>query len=311
MEERKKISIIVPVYKVERYLQRCFSSLDQQVKNNIEIIFIDDGSPDKSGEMCDNYARGKEYVRVIHQENAGLSEARNAGLKIASGEYCIFLDSDDSITENACERIIEYINKYDVDVLYLDTFWIKNGEKNIHGKRGFEEERYFSGEEALGMELKTGKYAAMSTIGVYNINFLKKNNLYFKKGIYHEDEQWSPRVMIKAEKIIRIKYPFYNYYIRKNSITQSINVKRYRDLLDTVKELRKIYDSSCAENIKIYGNQYLAKLYLNAMAHLLVYDKKHSVDWLFINNNLLGLKNKAKKWIFKISPKLFLRMMER
>ena len=100
------ISVIVPVYKVEQYLHRCVDSILAQTYTNLEIILIDDGSPDRSGAICDEYAAKDSRIRVIHQKNAGLGAARNAGLDVCSGEYIAFVDSDDTLPEDALEQLI-------------------------------------------------------------------------------------------------------------------------------------------------------------------------------------------------------------
>ena len=112
-----KISIIVPVYKVERELDRCVKSLLGQTYQNIEIILVDDGSPDCCPEMCDEFARQDNRVKVVHKKNGGLSDARNAGLKVASGEYILYVDSDDYIDIDSCERFMKARNNENIDII--------------------------------------------------------------------------------------------------------------------------------------------------------------------------------------------------
>ena len=109
--ELEKISVIVPVYKVEKYLKRCVESIVQQTYQNIEIILVDDGSPDRCPEMCDEYARRDARIKVIHKSNGGLSDARNVGLRIATGEFILYVDSDDYIELDACERLLKGMKK--------------------------------------------------------------------------------------------------------------------------------------------------------------------------------------------------------
>lgn len=315
MEKNKKnikLSIIVPVYKVKEYIHRCLRSIEAQncCKNNIEVILVDDGSPDECGEICDKYAHESEYIKVVHKKNGGLSDARNTGLSVANGEYCIFLDSDDELVSDVCEKIIGILTDIKVDVLYLQINWIKNGIINIYEKKGFSVGSIYSGKDALALELKNGKYVAIAPIGIYKRNFLLKNTLLFKKGILHEDEQWSPRVMLKAHNVMRVEIPFYNYYIRENSITQSTNTKRYFDLLESIQELYHLYSKSEDRRITRYGNQYLAKLYMNAVAHILVAGEVIKIQILFLIRNLHGFRNKAKLLLFLISPKKYLKIME-
>ena len=118
MEERMPlISIIVPVYKVEPYLRECLDSIVNQTYRNLEIILVDDGSPDRSGDICDEYAAADKRITVIHQENKGVSEARNAALDIARGDYIQFVDSDDRIEKNACETVLHIAEEQHADIV--------------------------------------------------------------------------------------------------------------------------------------------------------------------------------------------------
>lgn len=117
------ISVIIPVYKVEKFLHRCVDSVINQTYKNLEIILIDDGSPDNCGNICDEYAKKDTRIKVIHQENQGLSGARNSGLNIAKGEYIYFIDSDDYIKKNTLENMIKYSEK-DILILYQEQQYI-------------------------------------------------------------------------------------------------------------------------------------------------------------------------------------------
>ena len=116
MNNNPKISVIVPVYKVEKYLDRCVESIVNQTYKNLEIILVDDGSPDNCPVMCDEWAEKDERIRVIHKENGGLADARNAGMNIATGDYIGFVDSDDWIEPNMYEVLLKNALKYDADI---------------------------------------------------------------------------------------------------------------------------------------------------------------------------------------------------
>lgn len=124
----KKVSIIVPVYKTEKYIRRCLESLVNQTYNNLDIILVDDGTPDNAGQICDEYADGDSRIRVIHQENAGQSAARNNALKVASGEYFCFVDSDDYIALDMVERLLNLIEKTNADISMID-YQVFTGER--------------------------------------------------------------------------------------------------------------------------------------------------------------------------------------
>ena len=121
-----KISIIIPVYNVEQYLEQCLDSILRQTYKNYEIILVDDGSSDNSGVICDKFAFKYSFIHVIHKTNGGLSSARNAGLDVATGSYVLFVDSDDYIGENAISQIISTVGQHDIDVVFLEAFKVFN-----------------------------------------------------------------------------------------------------------------------------------------------------------------------------------------
>lgn len=130
----KKLSIIVPVYKVEQYLNRCVDSILNQTYRNIEIVLVDDGSPDRSGEICDRYAKSDERVKVVHKKNGGVSSARNIGFSSSTGEYIGYVDSDDYIAPTMYEDMIDVLEKNDLDIVCCDAFIVK-GDKLIGRSR--------------------------------------------------------------------------------------------------------------------------------------------------------------------------------
>lgn len=121
-----KVSVIVPIYRVEEYLQRCVDSIRNQTLREIEIILVNDGSPDKCGEMCNTFAAQDSRIKVIHKENGGLSSARNAGMQIAVGEYFSFIDSDDYIDLQMLEKLYQSAEKYDSDLTGCGFYQISN-----------------------------------------------------------------------------------------------------------------------------------------------------------------------------------------
>lgn len=123
------ISIIVPVYNVEQYLCKCIDSILMQTFKHLQIILVDDGSEDLSGKICDKYEQKDKRIKVIHKQNGGLSDARNCGLDNASGEYVIFVDSDDYIEKDACAKLIEIASKYKVDIVTGEARVIQNHKK--------------------------------------------------------------------------------------------------------------------------------------------------------------------------------------
>lgn len=158
----KKISIIVPVYNVERYIERCVESICQQTYTNTEIILVDDGSTDSSGKICDEIAVKDPRIRVIHQQNSGLSAARNAGLAVAKGEYIAFVDSDDYIAQEMYSVMIENMEKYDLDIIGCTSFRDKGGK--ISGKDGDGAIRIMEHDEMIELALDDYDVAAWDKV---------------------------------------------------------------------------------------------------------------------------------------------------
>ena len=146
-DNNELISIIVPIYNVQKYLDRCMKTLLNQTYRNIEIILVDDESPDECPKMCEEYAKIDQRVKVIHKKNGGLGFARNSGLEIAQGKYIIFVDSDDYVTENMCHLLYEAAKKYEADVVYGGIFYA-DGEK-IKESKVVTKERVWKGKQEV------------------------------------------------------------------------------------------------------------------------------------------------------------------
>ena len=146
-DNNELISIIVPIYNVQKYLDRCMKTLLNQTYRNIEIILVDDESPDECPKMCEEYTKIDQRVKVIHKKNGGLGFARNSGLEIAQGKYIIFVDSDDYVTENMCHLLYEAAKKYEADVVYGGIFYA-DGEK-IKESKVVTKERVWKGKQEV------------------------------------------------------------------------------------------------------------------------------------------------------------------
>lgn len=239
----KCVSVIVPIYKVEPYLKRAIDSITGQSYSNLEIILVDDGSPDGCGKICDDYALSDSRIKVIHKENGGLSDARNAGLDIATGEYIAFVDSDDYIARDYVETLLAALNEHDGDVAmcsYAVTSSLEYDDSIFHVKEG----AYADGsvEVCDRKALLSNLYDANHQDATYFIvawNKLYKASLWkdirFPKGKIHEDEASTYRIYDKAKKGVYIHKPLYGYFSAPESITRTgFNVKRldWMDALD-------------------------------------------------------------------------------
>ena len=300
---KPKFSIIVPIYKVEQYLEKCVLSLVNQTYENIEIILVDDGSPDNCPKMCDDFGGTDSRIVVLHKPNGGLSDARNKGLEVAQGEYIMFVDSDDYIAPNACEQFAEFVDK-GYDILIGDAE-IEGGSANIaHIEKT---EKIYTGEDYLLAALEENKLPMAAWLNVYRKVFLDKYALRFKYGRLHEDEEFTPRAFLKAERIFNTGIVFYHYIIRENSITtQKDKRKNAESLFQTCIELQTIY--SLIDNVKLKKllcDSLVAK-YLGMIqtGNLAQYGNKY-LHRGFLLRNAKRLKTKFKTFIFALSPKLY------
>lgn len=297
-------SIIVPVYKVEQYLARCVETLVNQTEKNIEIILVDDGSPDSCSALCDFYAAQHENVMVVHKENGGLSDARNEGLRKASGEYVMFVDSDDYVDLDACESLKPFVEK-NVDVIVTDGLSEGRPVNLVHS--GVKNNIIYSGEQYVKESVLFGKIPMAAWLYVYKRTFLTENNLFFKKGIYHEDEEFTPRALLVANSIINTGKAFYHYIIRDNSITtRKDKRKNADDLFETCRILFAYYDKLEDKVLAKYLKDSLVNKYLSIFQEGKLY--QYGEDYLhkeFILENAYKRKTKIKARLYNISPKLY------
>lgn len=295
-------SIIVPIYNVEQYIRRCINCLIEQTYADIEIILVDDESPDNCPAICDEYAAKDSRIKVIHKRNGGLSDARNAGLEVASGEYVIFVDSDDFIDTDTCERFAE-IAKKGYDVLIGDA----SVEGGVCPLQHIEKGVVYSGQEYLKVALLQARAPMAAWLNVYRREFLEENSLKFKYGILHEDEQFTPRVLLSARSVAVTGICFYHYIIREGSITtKKDKSKNARDLYDTCCELEKIYNSIDDEELRDLLLNSLVSKYLNLSYQGRIY--KYGKEYLhkdFIKRNARSVKNKKKARLYCLSPRMY------
>lgn len=264
-----KISIVVPVYNVEDYLQQCLDSLENQTFKDFEVITINDGSKDNSLEILKiNKNKFKNY-RIINQQNSGLSAARNAGINIAVGEYIMFLDSDDMLEKDALETIYKLIKQQNLDLVTFDMMNFNDSKEKIQYKKEGRDEVYskdiMTAQEYLkGAQKKT---LLASTLQCFRLNFLKENNLSFKVGILHEDEDFTMKAYEKIENVGYINRCLYRRRFRNESImnnnrySNKKSLNSYFIVLDEFKKLSlKNNSQEFKELIKIRSTLILSNL---------------------------------------------------
>lgn len=219
MNRETLLSVIVPVYNVEAYLPRCVDSILSQTHQNLELILVDDGARDNSGAICDDYAARDSRVKVIHQENGGLSSARNAGLDVAKGEYIAFVDSDDWVTTDAYAHLLDLAEKYEVKLVCGGRYDVneKTGAKTV----GLcpEQETVISAEELVGRIFLWDGCDSSACDKLYHRSILE--NYRFPEGKVCEDVPVTYKIVLSAERVAMSDRPFYHYYHRAGSISKT------------------------------------------------------------------------------------------
>ena len=228
-----RLSIIVPIYKVEQYLPKCVDSLLNQdlSSDEYEIILVDDGSPDRCGEICDEYANRYSNVKVIHRENGGLSAARNSGIENAKGMYVQFVDSDDYLEPNVLKTLVQKMEKYNLDVLRFNYQNVNEKGNIIYPNKDPKRFVDYSDSVCDGLVFLNERLGP----ACYVVQFLIGRDLLdgckFKEGIYFEDTEWTPRMLLKAKRVSSTELVAYNYLMRVGSITKSVDEKKKRKVI--------------------------------------------------------------------------------
>ena len=239
------ISFIIPVYNVENYIKECVDSILNQIDSRMEMILVDDGSKDNSGLICDEFAKHFSNIRVVHQNNAGHSSARNLGLSLATGKYVAFVDSDDRIAKKSIQKILSRIMIEDFDVCfmqisklysdgtledmgeYLQKDWLQNKTR----------------EEVIAYLASRPKFSGSACSKIYRKEFLVKNDLHFPEdGLIGEDLVFVRDVLLHAEKFDLLDFSYYEYrQSREGSVTNEVNLKHFQALVRFVEQSCSIF----------------------------------------------------------------------
>ena len=223
------ITVIIPVYKVEGYLDSCIESVVNQTFSNLEIILVDDGSPDRCGEICDNWGKKDKRIRVIHKENGGLSDARNAGLEYSQGQYVVFVDSDDCISPFMIDALYLAIKKNIADIAECNYLSFTSTIPDCEFKQDFEMNSY-TAEEALSLLLEGMEFKYPVWNKIYRRGII--GDTRFEKGKLHEDVFFTYQIFGKSNRIIKIQQDLYFYRQRVDSIMGSSFTLRNLDALE-------------------------------------------------------------------------------
>ena len=226
-KEEALVSVIIPVYKIEDYLDACVQSVLRQTYRNLEIILVDDGSPDRCAQMCDSYAEKDRRVRVIHKENGGLADARNTGIREARGEYFLLIDGDDMIADHLAESTVRLAESLKADIVIFDYETVeKDGGKGDRLTMNLPAEKVISLKNAPS--LLTVSCSAVNKL--YRREFWEQCGVTFPEGRNYEDLGTIPRLWACAERVVYKKEALYYYVMRDGSIMHSTDFQRnYRD----------------------------------------------------------------------------------
>lgn len=217
------ISVIVPVYKVEEYLDKCVQSIVDQTYTNLEIILVDDGSPDRCGDMCEDWAKKDSRIRVLHKPNGGLSDARNAGMEASTGTYTAFVDSDDWVSPDFIQTMYDAVRKSGAQIAGCNIY-LAFPDKEPEACKGTGEIRICTPKEAITDILQYRGFRAVAWNKLYLSALLKGEK--YPVGKHHEDEFFTYRIIGKAEKLAYVDKPMYYYLQRQGSIMHSFTIKR-------------------------------------------------------------------------------------
>lgn len=318
-----KISIIVPVYNCEKYISNCINSILEQSFKDFELILVDDGSSDRSFEICESFAKKDNRVRAIHQPNSGVSRARNRGLDEAKGEYIGFVDGDDCVDKEMYKRLYKNLadNNADISICGIVNYFLKkNGITEKVRQSQVDGFWIFSGEQALKEALQSRLYS----VNPVNKLFKKKlfDRLRYPEGKISEDAFLIPVVISKAGKVVYDSKPMYYYLRRENSITTSNFSDRDWDVVEAYKNHLNMVSEKFPNLKKVAKFRYLwsytyviDKIMLSENFENYLRDFKKAFD--FIKKNILeiifnpyfSLKRKIAVMVLLINKKIYKKMI--
>lgn len=273
-----KVSVIIPVYNVYQYLRTCVESV-QKLTTNVEIILVDDGSKDNSGVLCDEMAAGDSRIIVVHQQNGGLSKARNTGIENSTGDYVMFLDSDDFVDPEITDDMLSRLStEPDILMGLYRNYYSKDSRFENESCDGF-----LSVEGAVPMERFLTAVPADGTNSymvavrfVVRREFLLQHDLFFTQKIYHEDEEWTQRLLSSADNIFVTHNYFYQYrQAREGAITSKVTAKHVWDIFTIMEHCDRLLHRQQEGSAKAdYLQNRMAQLYVTNMINVGVLEKE-------------------------------------
>ncbi len=287
------LSIIVPVFNVEQYLHKCIDSIINQEYVNFELILINDGSTDNSGKICDSYSTKDKRVRVIHQINGGLSNARNTGIRNSNGKYIWFIDSDDWISKNAFLIVAEELTED--NKIEMLGFYESRVYEEINKKEEYKNLKKIPPTDGCSYLNLNKRFVPAACFYIYQVDFLKKNQFSFKERMLHEDDYFNLICFSKVKRIKKIDKVLYFYRIRENSIlTGEVTKQRLVSYLELIKLSKSLLKSNL-------DNYFLEGLIRSYISILFVYLNKFQNDKRLLTDIIVEVKKiiPRQKFYFK------------
>lgn len=313
MKSLPVISVIIPIYNVEKYLKKCIDSIVYQTYEKLEIILVDDGSTDSSGEICNEYEKKDNRIIVFHKENGGLADARNYGIKRANGEYITFVDSDDFVEKNYVEELYRLIDAYKTKIAIGTMTIISNKNRNDMGKGYIE--KVFSTEECLLYMLQEKGFTVSANAKIYLKDLF--NDVEYPKGRLYEDNGTTYKLILKCDRIAYSCKSIYNYCLRDDSIiSQKFTMKKmdyiyltdiecenivnkYPDLLEATEGRKAVARFSVLRQML---NSKLSKEEKEEQRQVIKYLKQHYTQ--LVNSNFVSKKTKISLVALMINKKI-------
>lgn len=263
------LSVIIPVYRVEDYLVRCVESVLTQDFRNIEVILVDDGSPDRCPEICDELSKKDERIKVIHKQNGGLSSARNAGISSARGKYLSFLDSDDQWAPGKLNEVMHSVKQTDSDILILNSInlyddgTLMKTECPPYMKPGV---TIYPINEIYEHLIKNGNLQEQAGTHIVKRDFILKNSLYFEEGLLGEDTEWMLRAL-RLVQIVAVTDIYLQIYTsgRPGAITRTTTTKNVQHLIDIINKSIAFYNLHPNSSLRKYELAHCSYLWSTAL----------------------------------------------
>ncbi|MDT2743473.1 glycosyltransferase family 2 protein [Enterococcus asini] len=307
-----EISIIVPVYKVEKYLEKCVDSILAQTFTDFELILVDDGSPDRSGAMCDEYAQKDSRVRVIHKENGGLSSARNAGIDVAKGRYLGFVDSDDYIDSKMYEQLFTDIEREQADLSICGIYHVYEGKKP---KKKSETVMVLNRDEAMELIFHGNEISDHAVNKLYKRGIFSK--LRYPLGKYHEDSFTIVGILDQCNTVVVNTTQRYYYYHRSDSITSHAFSRKHLEYISAWEQNERLVKGRTAQIDEAahqrvcFANFLVLDKIVESNQENLISETKDIVAylrenyWFILKNRIFTSKRKIALTLLMISVKLY------